>query len=165
MNELTIYPVLLEEAERSVRNLKKGLKVLDLSPEKQTWINFLCTSENDSNPVEIDEIHTAYKKMKITTGSAALFVGINLVLIRIEITKKLLGKRQLLFKMDKLKAIDLENAKEEGKEEGLAEGLEKGAYTKMNELALNMKNQGLDKEFIAKCLNISIDELKKLLNE
>ena len=67
--------------------------------------------------------------------------------------------------MDKLKAIDLENAKEEGKEEGLAEGLEKGAYTKMNELALNMKNQGLDKEFIAKCLNISIDELKKLLNE
>ena len=33
----------------------------------------------------------------------------------------------------------------------------------MKELALNMKNQGLDENFIAKCLNISIDELNKLM--
>ena len=57
MKELTIYPV----------QLKKGLKVLDLSPEKQTWINFLCTSENNSTPVEINEIHTAY----VTEGSVS----------------------------------------------------------------------------------------------
>ena len=28
-----------------------------------------------------------------------------------------------------------------------------------------MKNQGLDDNFIAKCLNISIDELNKLINK
>ena len=33
----------------------------------------------------------------------------------------------------------------------------------MKELALNMKKQGLDNAFIAKCLNISIDELNKLM--
>ena len=33
----------------------------------------------------------------------------------------------------------------------------------MEELALNMKKQGLDNTFIAKCLNISVDELNKLL--
>ena len=72
--------------------------------------------------------------------------------------------------MDNLSAIATANEEgiaeglERGKEEGLAEGLEKGAYTKMKELALNMKNQGLDKEFIAKCLNISIKELTELLN-
>ena len=34
----------------------------------------------------------------------------------------------------------------------------------MKELALNMKKQGLEDKFIAKCLNIDIDDLKKLLN-
>ena len=35
----------------------------------------------------------------------------------------------------------------------------------MKELALNMKKQGLEYDFIAKCLNISIDELNKLMNK
>jgi len=32
----------------------------------------------------------------------------------------------------------------------------------MKELALNMKNQGFEDSIIAKCLNINIDELKKI---
>ena len=65
---------------------------------------------------------------------------------------------------------------EKGKEEGLAEGLEKGmqrgkeeglAEGKLEEkkqIVLNMKNQGFDDNTIAKCFNISIDELKDILN-
>ena len=34
----------------------------------------------------------------------------------------------------------------------------------MRELALNMKKQGFDNEMIAKCLNIDIESLEKLLN-
>ena len=35
---------------------------------------------------------------------------------------------------------------------------------KIKELALNMKDQGLEDDFIAKCLTISINDLKVLLN-
>ncbi len=122
MKELTIYPV----------QLKKGLKILDLSPEKQTWINFLRTSENNSTPVEIVEIHNAYNKMKITTGSAAYR-----------------NYEEAAKKMDRLKAIDIEDAKNKGKEEGIVEVKKE----ERKQLALNMSNQGFDDDTIAKCLN------------
>ena len=86
------------------------------------------------------------------------------------------------YEMDKKSEIYC--AREEGKEEGMKEGLEKGIKEglekgiqeglekgiqegekrKMKELILNMSNQGLDDEFIAKCLNIDINTLKQLLN-
>ena len=59
LKELKIYPI----------ELNKGLDVLNLSPKKQTWINFLMTSDNSSNPVEIKEVHEAYDKVKNTTAS------------------------------------------------------------------------------------------------
>ena len=34
----------------------------------------------------------------------------------------------------------------------------------MKELAINMKEQGWENDFIAKCLNISIEELNELLD-
>ena len=153
MKELTIYPVLLGEAERSVRNLKKGLKVLDLSPEKQTWINFLRTSENSSTPIEIDEIHTAYDKMKITTGSAAYR-----------------NYEEAARKMEKLKAIDIENAKNEGKEkgreeglkEGKEEGLAEGEHRKALETAKKMLADGLSIDIVAKYTGLSNDILCNL---
>ena len=58
------------------------------------------------------------------------------------------------YEMDKKSEIT--NARNDGRKEGLIEG--------QKQIALNMKNQGLDDTFIAKCLNISIEELKQLLN-
>ncbi|MBR1944552.1 MAG: hypothetical protein IJ848_03745 [Alphaproteobacteria bacterium] len=55
-------------------------------------------------------------------------------------------------------SIKIAVARDEGKEEGLIEGENKAK----KELALNMKNQGLSNDFIAKCLNISIEELNAL---
>ena len=51
-------------------------------------------------------------------------------------------------------------AREEGKEEGIKEG----EQMKMKELAINMKKQGLEDNFIAKCLNTDLNTLKDLLN-
>ena len=73
-------------------------------------------------------------------------------------------------------AISREEGKQQGKEEWLAEGLEKGLekvkeegiaegkLENQKQIALNMKNQGFTKDVIAKCLNISINELEQLLN-
>ncbi len=53
---------------------------------------------------------------------------------------------------------------EKGKEEGLAEGLEKGKLENQKQIALNMQKHGLENDFIAKCLNITSEELEQLLN-
>ena len=45
------------------------------------------------------------------------------------------------------------------------QGLIEGEKKKMKELALNMKNQGFEDTIIAKCLDISMDELYKLINK
>ena len=47
----------------------------------------------------------------------------------------------------------------------LVEARKEGEKRKMKELAINMKNQGFEDKVIAKCLNISIDELNKLINK
>ena len=57
-----------------------------------------------------------------------------------------------------------EQGKKEGKEEGLIEGEKKGAQQKMKELAQNMRLQGFQDTVIAKCLNISIEELHKIFD-
>ena len=65
-------------------------------------------------------------------------------------------------------AISREEGRQQGKEEGLAEclekGLEQGKLENQKQIALNMKEQGLKNDFIIKCLNISNEELEKLLN-
>ena len=45
------------------------------------------------------------------------------------------------------------------------EGIKEGEQIKMKELAINMKMQGLDNEFISKCLNTDLNTLKDLLND
>ncbi len=44
------------------------------------------------------------------------------------------------------------------------EGLEKGKLENQKQIALNMRNQGFDEETITKCLDISINDLRLLLN-
>ena len=69
------------------------------------------------------------------------------------------------YEMDKKSEIT--TARNDGRQEGLIEGkkegLIEGKKSEQKQIALNMKNQGLENDFIAKCLNISIDNLKKLL--
>ena len=65
------------------------------------------------------------------------------------------------------KKSEMTHARNEGKEEGLIEGkkegLIEGKMSEQKQIASNMKQQGLDDNFIAKCLNISIDKLNKLM--
>ncbi|MBR1944609.1 MAG: hypothetical protein IJ848_04045, partial [Alphaproteobacteria bacterium] len=51
---------------------------------------------------------------------------------------------------------------EKGIEKGLIEGEKKGKNEAKKELALNMRNQGFQDTVIAKCLNISIEDLETL---
>ena len=61
-------------------------------------------------------------------------------------------------------AISREEGRQQGKAEWLVEGLEKGKLENQKQIALNMKEQEFTKDVIAKCLNISINELEQLLN-
>ena len=67
------------------------------------------------------------------------------------------------YAMDSASALS--TARNDGRKEGLIEGKKEGLIEGKKQIALNMKVQGLDDNFIAKCLNISIDELNKLMNK
>ena len=54
--------------------------------------------------------------------------------------------------------------RDRGKEEGIKEGLEKGKLENQKQIALNMKNKGLDNKTIAEYLSIDINDLEKLMN-
>ena len=48
----------------------------------------------------------------------------------------------------------------EAKEEGIEEGIQKN----QKEVALNLYQMGMEIELIAKAVNLSVDEVKKILN-
>ena len=79
------------------------------------------------------------------------------------------AQRRAREKYERDVGSEIAMARRESKEEGLAEGFQKGEQKgkleERKQLALNMKSKGFDDNTIAQCLNISIDELKKLLNE
>ena len=52
----------------------------------------------------------------------------------------------------------------EAKEEGFEEGYQKGIEEWKNKVILNMNKMGIKIEFIAEAFNISVDEVKKILN-
>ncbi len=66
-------------------------------------------------------------------------------------------KIRLLEKTQLDNFCSIENAREKG--------IKEGENKKMRELALNMKSQGFNNEMIAKCLNIDIESLEKLMNK
>ena len=57
----------------------------------------------------------------------------------------------------------LEKGLKEGEKKGIEKGLKEGKQQKEREIALNMKKQGLDNDFIAEFLDISIEKLNTLL--
>ena len=159
LKELKIYPI----------ELKKGLDVLNLSPKKQTWINFLMTSDNSSNPVEIKEVHEAYDKVKDTTASKKYKTYIEAV----EKAEKLRLQELLSAKEEAIKAgvqkgikqgikQGINQGKREGKEEGLKQGKEEGKQEKAKEMARNMLKKGFDITVISEISGLTIEEIESL---
>ena len=60
--------------------------------------------------------------------------------------------------------VGMIEAKEEGIKQGREEGLEKGVQKNQKEVALNLYQMGMEIELIAKAVNLSVDEVKKILN-
>ena len=56
--------------------------------------------------------------------------------------------------------LDYNTSRNEAKEEGIEEGIQK----KQKEVVLNLNKMGMEIELIAKAVNLSVDEVKKLLN-
>ena len=66
--------------------------------------------------------------------------------------------------MIEAKEEGIKQGREEGLEEGLQKGLESGKLEKEKEVALNLYQMGMEIELIAKAVNLSVDEVKKILN-
>ena len=112
----------------------------------QNWIIFLEKPENTKSTKEDEAMNKAqYKWLKIAGDE--------------KLKNELIEREN--YAMDK--ASEVEVARKEGEKKGLIEGEKKGLIEGQRQIAINMKNQGFENDFIAKCLNISIDELKKLL--
>ena len=60
-------------------------------------------------------------------------------------------------------ASDVANAKIEGYDEGHDVGYDEGHNQAKKSISKNLINAGIDKETVAKCTNLSISELNKLL--
>lgn len=58
----------------------------------------------------------------------------------------------------------LEKGLEKGLEQGLQQGLEEGLQKARNELILSLNENGMDKEFIAKVVKCSIEEIEEIIN-
>ena len=56
--------------------------------------------------------------------------------------------------------LDYNTSRNEAKEEGIEEGIQK----KQKEVVLNLNKMGMEIELIAKAVNLSVDEVKKILN-
>ena len=61
-------------------------------------------------------------------------------------------------------AEGIERGMQQGLDQGRKEGIEEGIESKTKEAARNMKAEGLSNELIVKCLGISEEELKKILD-
>jgi predicted transposase/invertase (TIGR01784 family) len=125
-------------------------KYMDQNDELWAWTEFLKAPNSSNLNEKRIEINSLY-------DAQAIFNKANSNSIERE-KMRLLDKTQ----MDNLSAISY--AKAEGLAEGLEKGEQKGKLEEQKQIALNMKNHGLEDVFIAKCLNISIYELKQLLN-
>ncbi|MBR1944327.1 MAG: Rpn family recombination-promoting nuclease/putative transposase [Alphaproteobacteria bacterium] len=150
----------------------KDNKVLTtINKMMKEWVIFLDEPEEVENKTEAMNI--AKNKWIVISGDK-------------ELANQLIAREK--YEMDKASEIatareaakneGIEQGKKEGKEEGLIEGEKKGIAKGIEkgliegekkgkneakkELALNMKNQGLDDTLIAKCLNISIEALENL---
>ena len=59
----------------------------------------------------------------------------------------------------------IKSAKEEGLEQGLEQGIERGINQKQEEVIFNLYQMGLSFDMIAKAVDLSIDEVKNILDK
>ena len=118
----------------------------------QNWVVFLSKPENIKYNNEDEAVKKAqYKWLKIAGDE--------------KLKNELIEREN--YAMDSASALS--TARNDGRKQGLIEGEKKGLMegkqAEQKQIALNMKNQGFENEVIAKCLNISIDEMNILINE
>ena len=140
---LKIYPI----------ELRKGTDIENISSYKETWINFLKTSNDESKPEEIEEIHEAYEKVRYTTGSREYVSYMDAY-----------NKAEQLRRNDLLHATNdaLKQGLTKGRAEGLAEGKKVGEHKKAIETARNFLKMGLSVEQVAQGTGLTVDEVKNL---
>ena len=126
--------------------LPKIKKYKNINPELISWLQFFKYSQNISNPIEIEEIHKAYEKMRSIGGDK---VYINYLEAR--------------EKYEINKYGEINTAKEIGIAEGLEKGKKEGEHKKAIETAKNLLTMGLQIEQISKATGLSIDEVKLLI--
>ena len=134
--------------------LHKIKKYKNITPELISWLQFFKYSQDVSNPIEIEEIHEAYEKMKSIGGDKG-YINYLEAREKYEINKH----SEINTAKEAGIAEGLEKGKEEGKKEGLAEGERKKAI----ETAKNLLTIGLTIEQISKATGLIIDEVKLLM--
>ena len=53
----------------------------------------------------------------------------------------------------------------QGMERGIAQGMEKGAYKEKLSVIFSLRKQGISTEIIAKAVQLSVDEVEKIISE
>ena len=118
--------------------LPKLKKYKNVTPELISWLQFFKYSQDVSNPIEIEEIHEAYEKMK-----------------SIGVDKGYINYLEAREKYEINKHGEITTAMEKGREEW--------EHNAKIETAKNLLTMGLSFEQISKATGLSIDEVKLLL--
>ena len=144
---LKVYPI----------ELKKGTEINNISSYKETWINFLKSSRDESKPEEIKEIHEAYEKVKYTTGSREYVSYMDAYL-----KAEQLRRNDLLHATNDALKKGIEKGLAKGLAKGKKEGLAEGEHKKAIETAKKMLSDGLPIETVAKYSGLSAEEIKHI---
>lgn len=122
--------------------LPKIKKYKNVNPELIAWLNFFKNSQNISKPVEIEEIHEAYEKMKSIGGDKGY-------IYYIEAREKYNIDNNAKLR-DKLIACE-------------KKGQKIGEHKKAVETAKNFLKMGLTVEQVSIGTGLSVDEVKSLI--
>ena len=62
-------------------------------------------------------------------------------------------------------AQGMERGIAQGMEKGIAQGMEKGAYKEKLSVIFSLRKQGISTEIIAKAVQLSVDEVERIISE
>ena len=133
--------------------LPKIKKYKNVNPELMSWLQFFKYSQDVSNPIEIEEIHEAYEKMRSIGGDKG-YINYLEAREKYEINKY----SEIATAKEAGIAEGLEKGLQQGKKEGLAEG----EYNAKIETAKNLLTMGLSIEQISQATLLSLDIVKSL---
>ena len=149
-SNVEIYHVNLKKIEQMYYNKEKLTKL-----EKELAIMILNDEEKLKDISKGDKELEKVTKKIVTLSKEEELAGIYI------------KEEQDEWIRDRYKEEGLKLGKEEGlkqgRKEGLEEGKKEGCLNKQKEIAINMLNEGMDKELIVKVTGISFEELNELL--